>query len=142
MAKHLAVFVENKPGKLEKITRTLLEANINIRAISIQDRGDFGVIKLLVDKPQSAEQALKSAGFVCALREIIAVEMEDKPGGLHKIAEIFSKNNINILDAYGFVIESSKIAVLCVEVEKVLGLDEILQKEGLKIISDYDLYGL
>ncbi len=142
MAKHLAVFVENKPGKLEKITRALLEANINIRAISIQDRGDFGVVKLLVDKPQSAEQALKSAGFVCSLREIIAVEMEDKPGGLHKIAEIFSKNNINILDAYGFVIESSKIAVLCVEVEKVLGLDEILQKEGLKIISDYDLYGL
>ncbi|HDL09754.1 MAG TPA: ACT domain-containing protein [Candidatus Omnitrophica bacterium] len=142
MAKHLAVFVENRPGKLEKITRALLEANINIRAISIQDRGDFGVVKLLVDKPQSAEQALKSAGFVCALREIIAVEMEDKPGGLHKIAEIFSKNNINILDAYGFVIESSKIAVLCVEVEKVLGLDEILQKEGLKIISDHDLYGL
>lgn len=142
MAKHLAVFVENRPGKLEKVTRALLEANVNIRAISIQDRGDFGVIKLLVDKPQSAEQVLKSAGFVCSLREIMAIIMEDKPGGLHKIVEVFSKNGINILDAYGFVIESNRIAVLCVEVEKVSGLDEILQAEGLKIISDQDLYGL
>lgn len=142
MAKHLAVFAENKPGKLEKITKALYEANINIRAISIQDRGDFGVIKLLVDKPQPAEAALKSAGFVCSLKEILAIIMDDRPGGLHRIAEVFSKNGINILDAYGFVIESNKSAVLCVETEKAEGLDEILKKEGLKLISDQDLYKL
>ncbi|MDD2654869.1 MAG: ACT domain-containing protein, partial [Candidatus Omnitrophica bacterium] len=81
-------------------------------------------------------------GFACALKDILAILIDDKPGGLHKIASLFVDNKINIQDAYAFVIESKKQAVLCVEVKDPKAIKVIIKKEGYKILEDEQLYEL
>ena len=142
MAHQVSVFVENKPGRLERVTETLAKANVNIRAITVSGTYEYGVMKFLVDKPDIALQALKSQGISAHLREILAVLMDDRPGGLHRIAKIFGQKKINIDDAYGFVIEDQKRAVLVVDVEKVGEAEKILQEEGLTILTDEEIYSL
>ena len=142
MAHQVSVFVENKPGRLERVTETLAKANVNIRAITVSGTYEYGVMKFLVDKPDIALQALKSQGISAHLREILAVLMDDRPGGLHRIAKIFGQKKINIDDAYGFVIEDQKRAVLVVDVEKMGEAEKILQEEGLTILTDEEIYSL
>ncbi|EFK97866.1 ACT domain containing protein [sediment metagenome] len=142
MAKQLNVFLDNRPGRLNNLTEVLFKEKINIRAITLQDRQEFGLIKLLVDNPQKACASLKEKGFACAIKDIIAILMDDTPGGLNKLTEILSKNSVNIVDAYGFVIESSKQAVFCLEIKDPEKTKEILKKEGIKFFSDQELYEL
>ena len=142
MAQQISVFVQNKPGRLEKITQVLSQNNINIRAITIQDRVDFGVVKLLVNTPLLAQGVLEKAGFTASLKDVIAVAMSDKPGGLYKIMQFFSAHSINIVDAYGFVIESNKTALLCIEVDRINEIQALLEKEGLRFLSEEELYEL
>ncbi|NCC51471.1 MAG: ACT domain-containing protein [Spartobacteria bacterium] len=142
MAKQLNIFIENKPGRIESVTGTLYEANINVRAIEIQDRGDFGIMKLLVDDPQKAYLALSDLGLAVALRDVLAIIIEDKPGGLHKLAKLFTKANINMIDAYGFVIDSSREGIWCVEVEDYEATRSLVEENGFKILSEQELYEL
>jgi len=140
MAKQLNVFIDNKPGRIEKVTGTLYEAGINMRAIEIQDRGDFGMVKLLVDDPQKAYLALSDTGLAVALRDVLPVIIEDKPGGLHKLAQLFTQANVNIQDAYGFVLESEKTGIWCVEVEDYDAAKELIENHGFKILNESELY--
>jgi len=142
MAKQLTVFVENRPGRVEKVTEALFNNQVNIRAMSIQDRGEFGLMKLLVNDPQKAYLALSDQGFACALKDVLAVVLEDQPGGLHQLTRVFSRNQINMLDATGFVIESRKQAVLCVEVSDYNGIKSSVEKEGFTVLDDQSLYDL
>lgn len=140
MAKQISVFMENKPGKLQAITDVLFKNGINIRAMTIQDRGEYGLMKLLVDKPNQAHLALLDKGFASALKDVLAILINDKPGGLNELAKVFFKNKINILDSYGFVIESSKQAVWCVEVENIIAIKDIVNRENFKVLEDQELY--
>jgi hypothetical protein len=142
MAHQISVFVENKPGRIERVTEILMKADVNIRAITVMGTFEYGVIKLLVNKPEAAYEALKSQGVTAYKREIIAILMEDRPGGLHRIAKIFGRKQINIEDAYGFVVEDQKRAVLVVDVGKVQEAEKILKEEGLTILSDEEIYSL
>lgn len=92
MVKQISVFVENKPGRLAAVTEVLMKHNINIRAFTIADAGDFGIIRMVVDKTDEAYQALKEAGFTVRLTNVLAVEVEDKPGALHRIAKADRKS--------------------------------------------------
>ena len=114
MAKQIRVFVDNKPGRLEKVTGVLAAKNINIRTMLISDRGEFGVVKFLVDKPEAGIAALKDAGFAAAIKEVIAIRLEDKVGRLHEMIEFLSSRGVNISDGYGFAGQ----AVFCIETEK------------------------
>ncbi|MCX5657302.1 MAG: ACT domain-containing protein [Candidatus Omnitrophica bacterium] len=142
MAKQLNVFAENRPGRLESVAKIFAEQNINIRTMTIQDRGDFGLLKILVDKPNEAYLALANEGFACALKDILAIALEDKPGSFYKLTTVLLKHNINIQDAYGFVVDSKKEAVLCVEVKEPEVIKSTLKKEGFKILEDSQLYEL
>lgn len=142
MAKQLNIFVENKPGRLMSITEILFKNKINMRAMTVQDRGDFGMMKLLVDQPDKAQAALKEQGFAAALKDALAIVIDDRPGGLFKLLQIFNDKKLNIQDAYGFVIESRKSAVLCVEVKDPKGVKEAVEKEGFQVLSDAQLYDL
>ncbi|MCX7919643.1 MAG: ACT domain-containing protein [bacterium] len=123
----ISVFAENKPGKLEKITRILAENNINILAISIASSDAFGVLKFVVDDTKKALKALQNKGMTVSLEEVLAIEMVDKPGGLHQIAEFFSRNKLNIENAHVLVLDTRKRAYLLVE-----GVDVQLAKKLLK----------
>ena len=142
MAHQISVFAESKPGRIERTTRVLEEAGVNIRAITIATSGSFGVIKLLVDDPDRAFEALSAEGLSVSKREIVAVLMDDRPGGLHRVAEILGGEGINIEDAYGFVVEDKKRAVLVVEVEKIPAAVELLKARGLATLSDEEIYAL
>jgi hypothetical protein len=142
MANQVNVFAQNQPGRLEHLTEVLLEEGINIRAITISGAEDYGVIKLLVDDPRKAFEALQREGFSAFLKEVIAVVMDDRPGGLHRICRVLGESGVNVEDAYGFVFQDRRTAILVVEVDKVSEAEEILSAKGLEFLSDAELYSL
>ena len=117
IAYHISVFAENRPGRLDHITGVLAQANINIRAIKISDLGEHGVVKMLVDDPDTAYRVLKQAGVLVSQKEIVAVAVEDRPGGLHAVLKMLTRQRINVEDSYGFVLRDR--AVLVIEVADV-----------------------
>jgi hypothetical protein len=142
MAHQISVFVENKPGRIERVTEILMKADVNIRAITVTGTFEYGVIKLLVDKPDAAHRALSAQGISVHKREIIAILMDDRPGGLNRIAKVFGRKKINIDDAYGFVIQDKKKAVLVIDVGKIQEAETVLKEEGLTVLSDEEIYSL
>jgi len=136
----LSVFAENKPGKIEKITRILTREKINMRAITIASSNKYGVIKLLVNDPEKAYQSLKKEGLSVALNPALAIEIEDKPGGLHRIVQVMKKYKINIENACGFVIKSGEKAVLIIEVKDIEEVENVLSNGNIHFLSENDLY--
>jgi len=135
IAYQLSVFAENKPGRLAKVTRILAGEKINIRAIAISTSGDFGVINILADDPKRGLKVLEKAGLTVSLKEVIAVLIEDKPGGLDKLIQLLYDENINVENAYGFVLESWKQAVFVVDVDQLDNTQEILKKAGFETLN-------
>lgn len=144
MAKQLNIFVENRPGRLDAITDNLLKSNINIRAFTIQDRGDYGLMKLIVDNPNNAHLALADLGCACALKDVLAVSVPDQPGNLHKLTTALARNNVNIIDAYGFVLQPNNTGICCLEIENLeeSGAEGIVKDEGFTVLADEELYNL
>jgi hypothetical protein len=136
MAKELNIFVENRPGRLRSVAEVLSQNKINVRTMTLQDRGEFGLMKMIVDKPQDALLALQDKGFACALKDILAIALKDKPGSFLNLADLLFTHRVNVLDAYGFVIESRKQAVFCVEVKEMAAIRKILQKEGFELLEE------
>ena len=126
IAYQLSIFAENKPGRLAAVTGILAKEKINIRATTIATSDTFGVINLIVDDPKRAQAVLSKAGMTVNLREVLAVLIEDKPGGLDRLTQMLFKENININNAYGFVLESREKAVFVVDVDQI----EKAQKKG------------
>lgn len=139
-AKELNVFVDNRPGRLRSVAEVLSKNKINVRTMTLQDHGQYGLMKLIVDKPEKAHEALTDKGFACALKDILAILLKDKAGSFLKLADLLFSHNVNVLDAYGFVLESRKSAVFCVEVKELPLIRGILEKEGFEIIEDKELY--
>ena len=142
MAHQISVFVENKPGRMERVTEILAKAKVNIRAFTVSGTYEYGVMKFLVDKPDRALEALSSQGIPANKREILAVLMDDRPGGLFRIAKVFGERKMNIEDAYGFVIQDKKQAVLVVDIEKISEAKRALKEEGFSMLSDQEIYSL
>lgn len=140
MAQQINVFAQNKPGRLEHLTRVLKDSGVNIRAITLAGQEEFGAIKLLVDDPGKAYASLTEEGFTAYSKEVIAIIMNDSPGGLHEICQVLDGRGINVEDAYGFVMQDSKTALLVVEVEKIPEAEEVLRSAGLRTLSDEELY--
>ncbi len=142
MAEQVSVFIENKPGRLNAITRILAETGIDIRAMTIADHRDYGVAKLLVSDPRAAQRALAGEGFAAALKPILAVAIEDRPGGLHELLEILAEHQINVRDAYGFVGEPHRRAVWCMEVADQAEAARLVAARGFRVLDDDALYRL
>ena len=135
IAHQLSIFAENKPGKLAHVTTVLAKEKISIRATTISTSDTFGVISLIVDDPKRAEAALTKAGMTVHLREVLAILIPDKPGGLDNLTQLLLKEGININNAYGFVLESSKKAVFVVDVDQMEKTEKILEKHGFQTLD-------
>ncbi len=142
MPHHVAVFSANKPGKLEGVTTLLAGEGVNIRAITIADSGDFGVIKLLVDDPEKAVSILTGHGMVAALKEVVAARVPDRPGGLLQIARTLNEHQINVDDAYGFVLRSGHTGVFVIQVKNPGEASRLLRETGIELLDENDLYYL
>ncbi|NOR24446.1 MAG: ACT domain-containing protein [Desulforhopalus sp.] len=135
LVEQIAVFLENKSGRLADITAVLAENNINIRALSVADTADFGILRLIVDNVEMAKSVLKENGFTVGKTNVIAVEVEDKTGGLAKVLKCLTIDNINIEYMYAFVNKTAENAVLIFRFEKMEEAIATLQKGGFTILS-------
>ena len=135
IAYQLSIFAENKPGKLAAVTDVLNKEKINIRATTIATADTFGVVNLIVDDPQRAEAALSKAGMTVHLREVLAVLIPDKPGGLDALTQLLYKEKINVNNAYGFVLEGSKSAVFVVDVDQMEKTEKLMEEKGFKTLD-------
>lgn len=138
----ISIFLENRAGRLTDVTRVLAEAGVNIRALSLADTSDFGILRLIVTNHERAKEALKQKGFIVGRTSVVAVEVDGRPGSLHRILELLSSNQINVEYMYAFVQQSGKNAVLIFRFDRTDQAIEILNKNGIKIMSWQDIYNL
>ena len=138
----ISVFLENKAGRLEEVTRILAEANINIRALSLADTSDFGILRLIVNDNNKAKEELKKAGFTVAKTEVAAVEVSDQPGGLHHILRILKKANVNVEYMYAFVQQNGANAVLIFRFDNLGEALRILKDNDVRVITGEKLYAM
>ena len=140
IAYHLSVFAENRPGRLEYFTKALADAGINIRAFKVSDLGEYGLIKALVNDPDTACAALEAAGMTVSKKPIVAIDVEDRPGGLHRVFRILTERGINVEDAYGFAVKDR--AALVVEVADTESAAALFESSGLRLLTQTEIYAL
>ena len=140
----ISVFLENKSGRLAEVAQILGDNNINIRALSLADTTDFGILRLIVSDWEKAKSALKENGFAVCKSELIAVEVTDKPGGLAKILKILNKENINVEYMYAFVERSGGNAVIIFSFDRqyINQAIKLLQNEGITVLDGESVYNL
>ena len=136
--KQISLFSENKPGRLLKVADVLGKENISIRAFTIAESGDFGIIRLVVDKPDAAYVVLKKEGFTVSETDVIGIEIDDTPGSLKKTAELFAEGQINIDYAYAFISRNQKAVLVSrvTDLEKALSF---LETKGTTLLEINDL---
>jgi len=135
--KMVAAFSENKPGQVAHFAKILAGARINIRWLAVTSTGPFGVMKFLVNDPVAAYEALKHEGFVVKLVDALAIEVPDKPGGLHAVADCLASHKINLDNASGYI--ANNRAILVIEVSNHDLAHEVLQKQGFRVLSQKEL---
>jgi hypothetical protein len=125
----ISVFAENKPGKLEEVLTVLFEHKINIKALSVADTSDFGIIRIIVDGPEKVRDILKEAGFTVRLTTVLAVAVGDKPGELLKYVKVLSAASINVEYTYAFSEPSTKESRVVLKVDNVETAAKLISTE-------------
>ena len=133
----ISVFLENVSGRLADVTKVLSEGDINLRAITIADTADFGILRIVADKPEETLALLEKHGFAAKVTKVLAVEIEDKPGALARVMDIFSKNNIDIEYLYASLEKNQDNAVVVLKVENVEHGQKIVEEHGLISLSEF-----
>jgi hypothetical protein len=141
-AEQISVFLENKAGRLAEVTEILSEAKVNIRALALADTSDFGVLRLIVDNNEKAVEALKNRGFTVGRTDVLAVEVEDRPGGLHSILDMLNGAEINVEYMYAFVQHSGKNAVMIFRFDHIDEAIRVLEENNVKVINGSEVYTL
>ena len=139
MIRQLSVLVENKPGSLMEVTSRLTEAHVIIRAVANFDAPDFGILRLVVDKPQEAKEYLTARGYVVSVHEVMGVELEDKKGNLNQMLSILAEGKLNINYIYSFVIRDGRAPVMVFQTDDYEKATQILKKYNVKIVEEDDL---
>ena len=130
----LSIFLENKAGRLAEVTQTLAAADINIRALSLADTSDFGILRLIVNDHEKAKAALKAAGFTVGLTNVVAVEVPHVPGGLNKFLQMLGEKGINVEYMYAFL-QKGDNAVLIFRFNRLEAALEILKEADVPVLS-------
>jgi len=133
--KQISVFLENNAGRLGEVTQILAKANVNLRAISIADTADFGILRIIVNNNEQALKALKDAGFTTRLSDVVAVEIEDKPGSLAEVMELFQKAQVNIEYLYASLEGQGGKAVVIFKLEDHINGIKILTENKVSMIN-------
>lgn len=138
----ISVFLENRTGRLAEVTAILTEAGVNIRALSLADTSDFGVLRLIVDDNQKTKNVLRANGFTTGAHDVVAVEVADKPGGLHRILDLLGKVGVNVEYMYAFVRNSGNNAVMMFRFDDTDKALSILAQHKIKAVDAKTLYAL
>lgn len=135
----LSVFVENKEGRISEVCTLLGENEIDIRALTVAESDGFGVLRMVVNKPNEALEVLKEGGFTARLTDIVAVEVKDTPGGLAEVLNILRTNNVNVEYMYGFVEKFSDKALLVFRFDDADKAISVLTENGVSVVRKDDI---
>ncbi len=140
--RQISVFLENRSGRLSSVLKEVGRAGVNIRALSLADTSDFGILRLIVDDVDKCVKALRDTGHTVSLTEVLAVEVPDRPGGLAGILEALSAAGLNVEYMYAFVSRATEKALVVFRFEKVDAAIEALKKAGVSIVEAQTVYTL
>lgn len=135
----ISIFLENKKGRLQDVCSLLSKNKINIRALTVAESENFGVLRIVVDKPQEAQAVLKKNQFIANLTDIVAIEVQDHPGGLTGVLNILASNDINVEYMYGFVEKASDKAMLVFRFDNTDKAIKILKDNKVKIVGNSEV---
>lgn len=138
----ISIFIENKSGRLAEVTRVLGQGNINIRALSLADTSDFGILRLIVDQPDQAQALLKEQGFTVNKTHVVAVEVPDQPGGLATILNVLEDNHINVEYMYAFVERCQDNAVIIFRFDAIEAAINALTGAGMHVLRGERVYNM
>jgi len=138
----ISIFIENKTGRLAEVSRILGQRGVNIRALSLADTSDFGILRLIVDQTDLARQVLKEEGFTVSKTEVIAVEVPDRPLGLNSILEILDQAHVNVEYMYAFVERCGENAVIIFRFDNIEEAIRILTDQQIHVLAGERIYGM
>ena len=142
MVKQISVFLENKKGRLASVCRALGDAGINIRALSLADTQDFGVLRLIVNDPDKAYQILLDKGYITNITDVLAIEVSDNPGGMANALEKLEQAGISVEYTYAFIGCASKDALVIIRVENPAEAKAVIQAAGINVLNGKEVYCL
>jgi hypothetical protein len=137
--KQLSVFVENKVGSLVSVTDAIASTGVDIRAMSMADTQEFGIIRMIVDDIDAAKAKLEEKGLFMSVTEVVGIAVQDRPGGLDEAVKVLSDNNINIDYMYAFISESKHYAYVVLRVDDNESAERLLSERGVKLITESDI---
>lgn len=138
--KQLSVFLEDRSGRLTELTRILAVNDINITALSVAETADYGIVRMVVGRPELAKDVLEKAGFSIGLTDVVCINMPDQPGSLYNILEILTNNSINVDYMYAF--SNNDVALAVIRSADIQRVTEVLDRDRLKLLSQSDIYQL
>ncbi|HXV22448.1 MAG TPA: ACT domain-containing protein [Desulfuromonadales bacterium] len=138
----ISIFIENKSGRLAEVTHVLGTAGVNIRALSLADTSDFGILRLIVDKTDQAKSALKAGGFTVSKTEVVAVEVPDRPLGLYGILEVLDRGKVNVEYMYAFVERCGGNAVIIFRFDNPEEAIRVLTANGVGVLAGERVYSM
>ena len=131
IVKQISVFLENKPGQLAECVRVLGENKIDLQALSIAEAQDYGLLRIIVDRPEDAVQILRKQDWVCTMTEVLAVTVPDEPGSLMKIADVLAEHAISLVYSYAFLSKVHGNACIILRVEDNAQASKLLNAAGI-----------
>ena len=140
--KQISIFVENKSGRLAEITEALAQSDIDIRAMSVADTSDFGILRLIVDKPEEAVVAFREAGMTVSLTSVIAIGVHDKPGEFAKAVRLLADNDIDVEYIYAFISREKGKAFVILRVNDEDRAIDLLSKSGFTLLTAEEIHGM
>ena len=138
----ISIFIENTKGRLAEVCGLLGEKNINIKALTIAESPEFGILRVVLDNASQAKNVLKEQGFIATSAQVVAVEVSDTPGGLAKALKVLADNDINLEYMYGFVEKTSEKALMVFKLDNVEKAIDVLQKNNISIVDDKVALGI
>jgi hypothetical protein len=140
--RQISVFLENKSGRLLDVTECIGKAGVNIRALCVADTSEFGVVRLIVDDPVKARESLHECGFTVKEAIVIAVEVDDRPGGLAEVLRPLVEQEMNIEYLYCFLEKSADKAIVIIRVDEAEQASGALKSVGYRVIPPEELYAM
>jgi hypothetical protein len=139
--RQISVFLENRPGRLSALCRTLAEAGVNLSTLTLAETGEFGLLRLITPDPEKAKQVIEQAGYAATSTEVVALQVPDRPGGLASVLQALEARQISVEYMYAFAMKAGGDAVMVFRFDDMDRALSVLQAAGIGVFKAVDLFG-